>query len=60
MKENIIKNALTSQEVNELVSVLLCEIKANSFPQMRLQNNGEHRQLTEKELELSSELVFNR
>lgn len=51
---------LTRDQINEEAKRILEGILANEFPQMRLKNNGVHRDISEEEFEISSQLIYNR
>ncbi|MCI9561269.1 MAG: hypothetical protein HFK03_02145 [Clostridia bacterium] len=51
---------LTREQIDEEARRILASIKANEFPQMRLKNNGVHRDISEEEFEISSQLIYNR
>lgn len=51
---------LTEDEIEEAIRKMMGTITSNGFPQMRLKNNGVHKDLTANELKLASTLVYNR
>lgn len=60
MNKDTTNYVLTKGQIDEEVQDILGIIKANEFPQMRLKNNGVHRDISEEEFVLSSQMIYDR
>lgn len=49
---------LTREQIAESVKEIIKPFKNNSLPQLRLQNKGEYKQLTEEEIAISCSSVY--
>lgn len=49
-----------SEELDRRANEILKNITNGSFPQMRLKNNGVHREITKEDVKRSGELIYKR
>lgn len=54
----VVAGNLSEEQITNSVNEIIKPFKDNSLPQLRLQNKGEYKQLTEEEIAISCSSVY--